>query len=172
MEGGTFSLPPTVSWFTANRTSRLFLSPATRAKQRKNLLYSSPKRNCDNEASPATTCPLIFDASLHTRARERAGGEEPRATCESAKVVTSKTPRGASVFGGACTRSWPTSRRGGGRVASLGQQSFVTVLLIMLMRPRVPRARRRRRRSLAQIKGGKRKKNGEPKSLKAYEYLN
>lgn len=71
MEGGTFSLPPTVSWFTANRTSRLFLSPATRAKQRKNLLYSSPKRNCDNEASPATTCPLIFDASLHTRARWR-----------------------------------------------------------------------------------------------------
>lgn len=136
-------------------------------------MYSSPKRNCDNEASPATTCPLIFDASLHTHACRQ---EKPRTTCKFAKVVRYKMPCGASHRRRlppkrrdrcACTCSWPTSHLDS-HVASLGQQSFVTVLLIMLMRPGVPRARRG---ALAHIKG-KKKKNGEPKSLKAYEYLN
>lgn len=58
--------------FTAHETLRLFLAPAFActsavvAMKENSLLYSSPKRNCDNEASPATMRPLIFDAYEHT----------------------------------------------------------------------------------------------------------
>lgn len=46
---------------------RFCLQLSSCSNERKlSILYSSPKRNCDNEASPATMCLLIIDASEHT----------------------------------------------------------------------------------------------------------
>lgn len=102
-----------------------------------------PKRNWDNEASPATMSPLIFDAErthTHTHTVKRRLLPATYRTSERLGSRSSLFRRSVESPGEPpCVSSytWPTSCCDS-HMSSLRQQPFVTVLLIMLMHPPPP----------------------------------
>lgn len=115
----------------------LFLPPATRRRNQRIFCVLPQKEIAIMRLRPRAR--FIINASVHTHTQ---AGNTTHNT------HTHRTPKVAGA--GAC--SWPTSHPDS-HVTFLGQHSFVTVPLIMLMRPRT----RRRRRALAQIKGKRRR---------------